>query len=103
MTKVVINRCYGGFGLSKKAIDMYCKRKGTDPGTWNETWGYYSTFQDPARDDPDLVDIVETLGYEKASACLASLKIVEVPDRVRWHIVEYDGMESVAEDHRSWN
>ena len=28
--EVVLNRDYGGFGLSKSAIEYYCKRKGID-------------------------------------------------------------------------
>jgi len=28
---------------------------------------------------------------------------VEIPDDVKWHIHEYDGLEHVAEDHRTWS
>ena len=31
------------------------------------------------------------------------LTIVDVPDEVKWHIHEYDGLEHVAEDHRTWS
>jgi hypothetical protein len=27
---------------------------------------------------------------------------VEIPGDVSWHIGEYDGVEWVAEDHRTW-
>lgn len=35
--KVVINKCYGGFGLSPKATEAYAKRKGIDKLYWFET------------------------------------------------------------------
>lgn len=54
------------------------------------------------RDDPVLVQVVEELG-SKASGRHASLKIVDIPDDVKWHIHEYDGLEHVAEDHRTWS
>jgi hypothetical protein len=43
MTKIVINRCYGGFGLSPKAEAEYLKRKGKqayfyDPNFSTKTW-----------------------------------------------------------------
>ena len=28
--------------------------------------------------------------------------MIEVPEGVKWHIGEYDGMEWIAEDHRQW-
>jgi len=31
------------------------------------------------------------------------LKIVDIPDGVEWEIEEYDGMEWVAEKHRTWS
>jgi hypothetical protein len=54
-----------------------------------------------ARDDPYLVKIVKELG-SSASGGHAKLKIVEIPGDVLWHIGEYDGVEWVAEDHRTW-
>ena len=89
--KIVINRCYGGFGLSEKAIDEYAKLSGKDD------FKYY----DIARDDPILVDIVERLGNE-ASDSMADIQIIEIPDDVTdWHIFDYDGMETIGEG-RTW-
>lgn len=87
MRKVVINNCYGGFSLSLDA----CAALGV---------GKYDA-RDIARDDTALVTIVETMG-KAANGPYASLKIVEIPADVEWVIEEYDGMEWVAEKHRTW-
>jgi hypothetical protein len=90
--KIVINDCYGGFGLSKKALALYNERAGT----------VLKYEYDIKRDDPILVEIVEQLG-EAANGSSAKLKIVEIPDDVQWQIQEYDGDEWIAEKHRTWN
>lgn len=54
------------------------------------------------RDDPILVKIVEKMGV-KAGGAHTSLKVVEIPDGVDWEIDEYDGLEWVAEKHRTWS
>ena len=102
--KVVINDCYGGFSLSKMATESYAARKGITLGKWNQTWGFFIDFSchELNRDDKDLVEIVESLGSLANGSC-ANLKIIEVPDDVEWHIAEYDGMEYVAENHRTWS
>ncbi len=102
MKKIVINSCFGGFGLSQKAQDMYCFAKNINPGEWSK-WGYYSDFNDRdlCRDDPLLIEIVEKLG-EEANGDSAELRIVEIPEDVNWYIEEYDGSEWVAERHRTW-
>ena len=86
---IVINKCYGGFGVSELAMDLYKKYTGT-------------TASDIARDDPALVRIVRELGDE-ANGGYAKLHIVEVPGDVDWQIEEYDGNEWVAEVHRTWS
>ena len=45
--------------------------------------------------------MVEELG-ERANSIFSDLKIVEVPDDVEWTIKDYDGIEWVAEVHRTW-
>jgi hypothetical protein len=55
------------------------------------------------RNDLDLVETIETLGSDEASGRFANLKVVEIPDDVEWTIDEYDGLEWVAEKHRTWN
>ena len=87
--KVVINDDLGGFGLSKKALELL----GTE-----DTHKYYNSDM---RGDPKLVEVVEKLGEEANGFC-ADLKIVEIPDDVEWIIGEYDGSEWVAEKHRIW-
>ncbi len=83
MKKIVINRCYGGFGLSKAAQERM-------PKGW-----------DGERDDPYLVTVVEELGKGANGSC-SSLEVVSIPDDVEWQIEEYDGIEWVAEKHRTW-
>ena len=56
---------------------------------------------DVARNDPALVQVVQELG-EKANGDYAKLVVVEIPDDVQWEIDEYDGMERIAESHRTW-
>lgn len=88
--RIVINKCYGGYGLSKLAYEYL-----------NLEWdGFGYDFMND-RANPDLVRAVEVLGSE-ASGQSAKLEVVEIPGDVKWHIAEYDGMEHVAEDHRTW-
>lgn len=92
--KVVINRCHGGFGLSEKAETLYKERKGiVDPN-----WYYW----DIPRDDPVLVNIIEELGAD-AGGRYSELAIVDIPNDVEWQVDEYDGLEWVAEKHRTWS
>jgi hypothetical protein len=58
--------------------------------------------RDLDRDDPILVQVVQELGSE-ASGRFADLKVVEIPVDVDWIIDEYDGLEWVAEKHRTWS
>ena len=90
--KVVVNRCCGGFGLSKEAYEYL--------GLVWDNYGYkYSDYN--ARTDKKLIECVETLGY-KANGRFADLEVVEIPDDVEWYIDNYDGIETIHEVHRSW-
>lgn len=86
MRKIVINKCFGGFGLSDKAWELL---------------HYTGAYIDIPRDSPSLVKVVEELG-SKAWGGYAELKIVEIPEDVEWEIIEYDGLEYIAEQHRKW-
>lgn len=57
---------------------------------------------DDTRDDEDLVATVEELG-SKANSKHSDLKVVEIPDGVEFTIESYDGVEWVAEKHRTWH
>jgi len=117
--KIVINRCYGGFGLSDEGVAAYAEEKGLDIqkgesmfgvshfylGDGREDQDYFYVYNID-RDDPALVSIVERTTSEDeygfADGNFASLVVVEIPDGVEWGIEEYDGMEWVAEQHRTW-
>ena len=118
--KVVINTCFGGFGLSNEAFELLLQRKGIEYDTVKETvfgsemFNFYAkghagndqyylsdyAFYDN-RSDKDLIAVVEELGA-KANGHAADLKVIEIPDDVEWFIDEYDGREHVAERHRTW-
>lgn len=111
--KIVINRSYGGFGLSQLAykwlieqgVPVYTR---VDPFSntpriavfQNE---YYETYfaMHKNRTNPLLIDCIQTLG-ELASDKFATLGIIEIPD-IAYGIGEDRGKEWVYESHRYWD
>jgi hypothetical protein len=112
--KIVINRCYGGFGLSHEAIMRYAELKGINLVFQKEdVFGLihyykdeikqenYFSHRDIERNDPVLVQVVQEMG-DKANGRHSRLGVVEIPDGIEWTIEEYDGSEYIAEIHRKW-
>lgn len=91
--RVVINDCYGGFGLSELAFTRYLEMASITDESF--------IYLDIERDDPYLVKIVNEMG-EKANDSCSKLKVVKIPADVNWIIQEYDGIEWIAEEHRTW-
>lgn len=91
--KIVINTCYGGFSLSRKATTLLARKLGVSRYDI-EHFGY-------ERDCEELVEVVEELG-EAANGAFTRLKVVEVPAYIKWEIKEYDGVETIHEKHRMW-
>ena len=120
--KIVINRCFGGFGISNIAFEKLLERKGIafdkvedeenraflgasyyKAGHAGDNEHYLSNYQFyEDRADPDLIAVIEEMAKD-AEGWAADIKIVEIPDDVEWQISEYDGMEWVAEKHRTWS
>jgi len=89
--EIVINTCYGGYSLSEEAYEEL-----------GLEWDGYGYDYEADRTNPKLVAVVRKLG-EAANGQYAELKVIEIPDDVKWDIEEYDGIEWVAEKHRSWS
>jgi hypothetical protein len=122
--KVAINTCFGGFGLSNEAFEKLLTRKGiafdkVEPehkslicGVSYYVAGHSGSTEDEHylseyefckdRSDSDLIAVIEEMG-DATNGFAADIRIVEVPDDAKWHIHEYDGLEHVAEDHRTWS
>lgn len=92
MYKVVINNCYGGFGLSRKAVEMLQDLKHENG---DKNFIYSQLSDELPRHDSDLVKVVETLGKE-ASSSFANLEVEEIYSRL-YKIDEYDGLERIDE------
>lgn len=113
---IVINSCHGGFSLSHEAKIQYLKLTGvnyslqpqpdrdkqTKRGSRIMVNGSEFHGRSISRDDPALVSVVKQLGRD-ANGEFAQLKIVKIPADVEWIIEEYDGVEWVAEKHRTWD
>lgn len=88
MVKIIYNACYGGFGLSEKAIARYIELSGVSAEDF-----YH---RDVARNDPILAQVVEELGREADGDC-AKLMIYEITAGTKYYLDEYDGMEHIIE------
>ena len=89
--KIVVNVCWGGYGLSKEAYDFL-----------GEDWDNYGFLYDKDRANPKLVECVEKLG-SKANGSMSELKIVEIPDGIEYEINDYDGIEQIIEPRIVWS
>lgn len=118
--KVAINKCFGGFGLSDEGFARILEMKGIEFETvetgssllgkqfWrkgmvdqDDGYLYEGTFFSENRSDPELIATLEEMG-EAAWGWAAEIEIVEVPDDVKYYISEYDGIETIHEEHRTW-
>ena len=144
---VALNKCYGGFGLSPKATELYLKKIGKEAHFYVQTAykfkeGYeeytklsieeattylggaciytltkdlgktfrgpipnehhwYETFYED-RSNKELIETITELGEEESSARLASISLVRIPKDMEYEIDDYDGIETLRENHRSW-
>ena len=113
MKKIVINKSYDKFSLSHEAfarlreLGQQEALKETDHGAY---WPEAATPREPSlnqcgiqipRDYLKLAQVVEELGGA-ANGHGAELRIVAIPDDVRWEITAVGGIEHVSEVHRTW-
>ena len=90
MKKVVINACYGGFGISEQAKEDLAKKKGMSV----DDISIYLFDMD--RDDTDLISLIEEKGVEYVNGELSSLTVEEYDEeKYSYSINEYDGWESL--------
>ena len=67
----------------------------------NKLYKEQTLYSKDFRTDPAMIQVVEELG-DKANGRFAELKLVEIPDGMNYTIEDYDGMEHIAEVHRTW-
>ena len=126
--EVVINVCFGGFGLSQEAYEeliklgipvkkyqsvgpdkdgLYKKENKINSGNVIFEGGlsfgekYWETWLSNDRENPMLIEVVKKLG-EKVNGYCAKLKIVKIPENIEYVVEEYDGNEHIAEAHDTW-
>jgi hypothetical protein len=82
---VLLNSCYGGFGISEEASDEYLKRGGE-----------HLEDREKLRYDPILHEIFSEIGSKRCSGHCANLKIYDINKIYQEYILitEYDGVES---------
>ena len=100
--KVAINKCFGGFSVSKEVYkelgikwDGYGYIGNDDLGIKGDNYNAYRSY-------PRFIEALEKVDKDKCSGSLAKVVIVEIPDEIEFEIDDYDGQESIHEKHRSW-
>jgi len=99
MIEVLYCNCYGGWGMSEKAIKMYKDRKREKNKQISED-SYSILRYSLERHDPNLIEIYKELGKEFDDKYSKS-EIEEIPKKYEnyYTISEYDGLESVNIDY----
>ena len=101
--KVVINKTYGGFSVTKEVFkELNIKRNGYG-FLHSKDFGIDSKNSYQYRTDNRLIKAIQKIGEEASSGDHTELRVISIPDDVEWDIEEYDGAEWVAEAHRCWS
>jgi len=125
--EIVINSCYGGFGVSINVLKELYKMKSScikivpikeyfkDYPDKNSIIKFHEHLKiknniimlddkddNTIRVNKDLIKIIKKL-RKKADGEYAELKIIKIPNNIEWAIEEYDGFEYITEKHRTWN
>ena len=104
--KVLVNECFGGYGVSVEAGKLWLDRKGIEYTIEDEDYNLivniqgqreYMTYIDRA--DETLIEIFEEKGSEFTSGPHAELALEILPDGCEYTISEYDGTECISQ---SW-
>lgn len=131
--KIVINNCFGVFGLSEAAyeklialgipIKVYKEQERDSTGKYlpePDNEGEFIFERHPSdpmcaldgkywdtwlRNNRTHPLLIQILEEmgETASGKYGSLKVVEIPDGIEWEIEENNGNEWVSEKHQTWN
>lgn len=106
MTKIILNKCYGGFSFSDEFIDEFEKLYKSD-----FTELFYMGVYDPSKDkthnnkhihtryDPRIIDLFEKMGgNSKCAGKYAQLEVLPIPTPLLKYmfIEEHNGYENVG-------
>ncbi len=96
--EVMYNNKYGGFCFSKKALVLYCEKKGI-PYEYEERFFDISMSNKIDRHDEVMIGIVKELGSEaNGKNCSIKLERISLKYKDTYRIHEYDGLEEVDEN-----
>lgn len=93
--KIVINTSYGCFSVSEEVYNKLGLTWDNPSYLSNDHFNIDSTNPHAYRAAPELVEAVEKLG-KAANTSFSSLKVVEIPDGVKWEIDEGCGCEKIV-------
>ena len=89
--KIAINKCYGGFSLSDKAIEMIMKRKGLNYYRYKQTKFHHSD----GVDEYTRIDDNDPSPFIHYSTTDLGEKIEEIPNKNYWY---YGNLERTDKD-----
>lgn len=101
--KVLVNECYGGYGISSEAGKLWLERKGISYQIYEDTYQLIVSIDGETqsignyigRTDETLIEIFEEKGSEFTSGPHAEVALIEIPDGCQYNIHEYDGTEYI--------
>ena len=90
---------FSGFSAFTKDFgDEFIIDHDSDDQYWRK-YEFSISCEDESRTDPILIKIIEEYGDENNGGCHKP-RAIEIPDGVKWIVDEYDGLESLHEEHR---
>ena len=107
--QIALNKCYGGFALTEEVVKRILKlgieRISPNLSEWpcNRDFGY-EEHDNPHwyRRDPYLIKVLEMPDLPPPQRLYSEIHIIHIPSKVvhaGWYIEEYDGWETIHENH----